>query len=57
LKQQRSKLLLLQKEEGSSTMATNIEKITARWISFCAASFAILVIASTFISMKPEGTK
>jgi hypothetical protein len=30
---------------------------TAGWISFCAASFAILVIASTFISMKPEGTK
>jgi hypothetical protein len=30
---------------------------TGGWISFCAASFAILVIASTFISMKPEGTK
>jgi hypothetical protein len=30
---------------------------TAGWISFCAASFAILVIASTFISMKPERAK
>ena len=30
---------------------------TGGWISFCAASFAILVIASTFISIKPEGAK
>ena len=30
---------------------------TGGWISFCAASFAILVITSTFIGMKPEGTK
>ncbi len=30
---------------------------TGGWISFCAASLAILVIASTFISMKREGEK
>ena len=30
---------------------------TGGWISFCAASFAILVIASTMISMKREGEK
>jgi len=30
---------------------------TGGWISFCAASFAILVTASTFIGMKPEGRK
>ncbi len=28
---------------------------TGGWISFCAASFAILVIASTFIAVKREG--
>jgi hypothetical protein len=30
---------------------------TGGWISFCAASFAILVIASTFIGMMREGEK
>jgi hypothetical protein len=30
---------------------------TGGWISFCAASFAILCIASTFIAVKREGAK
>jgi hypothetical protein len=30
---------------------------TGGWISFCAASLAILTIASTFISAKKEGEK
>jgi len=30
---------------------------TGGWISFCAASFAILVITSTLIGMKQEGAK